>query len=137
MSKSEDKRLAIQRKMRNVNRYGFHWPNFNPVGDRLIVRAMDEKDFDPDYSIGTVQDNYDNAIAFEVVQASDKVFEMTGIKTGYIIACVSPALDFTGQDRFYSLTLEDVIGWTTREAQVQTEEEVEIAKKAEELRSLK
>ena len=102
--------------MRNINRYGFDWENFHPINDRLVVRAMDEKDFDPEYKFGTVQDNYDDALAFEVVQVGASA-AAEGLQVGHIVAIISPALDFTGKERYYSCTLADVVGWTTRDEQ--------------------
>jgi hypothetical protein len=116
-------------KMRNINRHGFLWENFHPINSRVIVRAMDEKDFDPDHKLGMVQDNYDNSVAFEVVTLSPEA-EAAGLKRGDVVGIISPALDSLGQkgSRYYSCELQDIIGRTTREEQPPVDESKEWVK---------
>lgn len=113
--------MSKKKPMRNLHR-NIDWAGVSACGSRLILHAMDERSFDPDYKMGMVKDDYKDALYFEVIAIGPKV---EGLKEGDIVAVANPALDFLGHDRYFSCELEDVVFYTTREKQPPlTEEEL-------------
>lgn len=104
-----------KKPMRNLHR-NIDWNNVQACGTRLIMYAMDERDFDLNYEKGmrAVKDDYKESLYFEVIAIGDKV---EGLKAGDIVAVANPALDFLGHDRYFSCEQEDVVFYTTREKQ--------------------
>ncbi len=108
-------------KMRNLHR-DIDWKGVSVCGSRLLLYAMDERSFDPDYKLGAVKDDYIESLYFEVIGVGPKVEDL---KVGDIVAVANPALDFLGHDRYFSCEQEDVVFYTQRNKQPPlTEEEL-------------